>query len=121
MDQKAVTYVASNRDKMLEDFRTLLRQPSVSAQGRGIRECANLLERFMRGSGMETELVEEPEGNPVLLGNVTTSKSKRTLLFYGHYDVQPTEPLEEWKSDPFGAEMKDGKIFAVVLPILRTT
>lgn len=75
----------------------------------------------MRGSGMETELVEEPEGNPVLLGNVTTSKSKRTLLFYGHYDVQPTEPLEEWKSDPFGAEMKDGKIFAVVLPILRTT
>ena len=61
---------------------------------------------------METELVEEPEGNPVLLGNVTTSKSKRTLLFYGHYDVQPTEPLEEWKSDPFGAEMKDGKIFA---------
>jgi acetylornithine deacetylase/succinyl-diaminopimelate desuccinylase-like protein len=61
---------------------------------------------------METELVEEPEGNPVLLGNVTTSKSKRTLLFYGHYDVQPTEPLEEWKSDPFGAEMKDGKIFS---------
>ena len=112
MDQKAVAYVASNRDKMLEDFRTLLRQPSVSAQGRGIRECANLLERFMRASGMETELVEEPEGNPVLLGNVTTSKSKRTLLFYGHYDVQPTEPLEEWKSDPFGAEMKDGKIFA---------
>ncbi|MGA8903646.1 MAG: M20/M25/M40 family metallo-hydrolase [Candidatus Bathyarchaeia archaeon] len=112
MDQKAVAYVASNRDKMLEDFRTLLRQPSVSAQGRGIRECANLVERFMRGSGMETELVEEPEGNPVLLGNVTTSKSKRTLLFYGHYDVQPTEPLEEWKSDPFGAEMKDGKIFA---------
>ncbi|MGD0175853.1 MAG: M20/M25/M40 family metallo-hydrolase [Candidatus Bathyarchaeia archaeon] len=112
MDQNAVVYVASNRDKMLEDFRTLLRQPSVSAQGRGIRECANLLERFMRGSGMETELVEEPEGNPVLLGNVTTSKSKRTLLFYGHYDVQPTEPLEEWKSDPFGAEMKDGKIFA---------
>jgi acetylornithine deacetylase/succinyl-diaminopimelate desuccinylase-like protein len=112
MDQKAVAYVASNRDKILEDFRTLLRQPSVSAQGRGIRECANLLERFMRASGMETELVEEPEGNPVLLGNVTTSKSKRTLLFYGHYDVQPTEPLEEWKSDPFGAEMKDGKIFA---------
>lgn len=112
MDQKAVAYVASNRDKMLEDFRTLLRQPSVSAQGRGIRECANLLERFMRGSGMETERVEESEGNPVLLGNVTASKSKRTLLFYGHYDVQPTEPLEEWKSDPFGAEMKDGKIFA---------
>jgi acetylornithine deacetylase/succinyl-diaminopimelate desuccinylase-like protein len=112
MDQKAVAYVTNNRDEMLEDFRTLLRQPSVSAQGRGIRECASLLERFMRDSGIETELVEEPEGNPVLLGNVRTKKSKRTLLFYGHYDVQPIEPLEEWKSDPFGAEMKDGKIFA---------
>jgi len=112
MHQNALAYVTNNRDKMLEDFRTLLRQPSVSAQGRGIRECANLLERFMRNSGIETELVEELEGNPVLLGNVTTSKSKRTLLFYGHYDVQPTEPLEEWKSDPFAAEMKDGKIFA---------
>lgn len=112
MEQNAVAYVASNRDKMLEDFRTLLRQPSVSAQGRGIRECARLLERFMRDSGMETELAEEQDGNPVLLGNVTTRKSKRTLLFYGHYDVQPTEPLEEWRSDPFGAEMKDDKIFA---------
>ena len=112
MDHSAAACVASNRDKILEDFRTLLRQPSVSAQGRGIRECATLLERFMRDSGIETELVEEHEGNPVLVGTATTKKSKRTLLFYGHYDVQPPEPLEEWKSDPFGAEAKDGKIFA---------
>lgn len=112
MDRNVTAYVNKNRDGILEDFRAFLRQPSVSAQGRGIRECAKLLERFMRDSGIETELVEEPEGNPVLLGNVATRKSKRTLLFYGHYDVQPTEPLEEWKSDPFGAELKDGKVFA---------
>ena len=66
----------------------------------------------MREAGIETELVDEPDGNPVLLGSVLNKKSKRTLLFYGHYDVQPPEPLEEWKSDPFGAELKEGKIFA---------
>ena len=90
----------------------MLRQPSVSAQAHGIRECANLLERFMRKAGIETELVDEPDGNPVLLGSVLNKKSKQTLLFYGHYDVQPPEPLEEWKSDPFEAELKNGKIFA---------
>lgn len=46
----------------------MLKQPSVSAQAHGIRECANLLERFMREAGIETELVDEPDGNPVLLG-----------------------------------------------------
>ncbi len=112
MNRSAASYVTSNRDRILEDFRTLLRQPSVSAQAHGIRECANLLERFMREAGIETELVDEPAGNPVLLGSVLNKKSKRTLLFYGHYDVQPPEPVEEWKSDPFGAELKEGKIFA---------
>jgi acetylornithine deacetylase/succinyl-diaminopimelate desuccinylase-like protein len=66
----------------------------------------------MRKAGIETELVDEPDGNPVLLGSVLNKKSKQTLLFYGHYDVQPPEPLEEWKSDPFEAELKNGKIFA---------
>ncbi|MGD0688770.1 MAG: M20/M25/M40 family metallo-hydrolase [Candidatus Bathyarchaeia archaeon] len=112
MNRSAAAYVTSNRDRILEDFRTLLRQPSVSAQAHGIRECANLLERFMRKAGIETELVDEPDGNPVLLGSVLNKKSKQTLLFYGHYDVQPPEPLEEWKSDPFEAELKNGKIFA---------
>jgi acetylornithine deacetylase/succinyl-diaminopimelate desuccinylase-like protein len=112
MNPSATAYLTSNRDKILEDFRTLLRQPSVSAQAHGIRECANLLERFMREAGIETELVDEPDGNPVLLGSVLNKRSKRTLLFYGHYDVQPPEPLEEWKSHPFGAELKEGKIHA---------
>ncbi len=112
MDQNVTAYVTKNRDKILEDFRTFLRQPSVSAQGVGIRDCANLLGRFMRTSGIETEIVEERDGNPVLLGNVISKKSKRTLLFYGHYDVQPAEPLEEWDSDPFQPEVKDGKVIA---------
>lgn len=52
MDQQSAAYV---RDEMLEDFRSLLRQPSISSQGLGIRECANLLQLFMQDSGIETE------------------------------------------------------------------
>jgi acetylornithine deacetylase/succinyl-diaminopimelate desuccinylase-like protein len=104
-------YLTENRDTILDDFRTFLKQPSISAQGRGVRECASLLERFMQGAGVRTELVEEREGNPVLLGNVTSKTSDKTLLFYGHYDVQPIEPLGEWTFDPFGADLRDGKIF----------
>lgn len=112
MDRNVSAYVAKNRDNMLEDFRTFLRQPSVSAQGRGIRECSKLLEKFMTDAGIETEIIDLPVGHPVLLGKVPSKKSKRTLLFYGHYDVQPPEPLEEWKSEPFSAELKDGRIIA---------
>ncbi len=112
MDQNATAYVTKNRDNILEDFRTFLRQPSVSAQGTGIRECSKLLEKFMSDAGIETEIIDLPGGHPVLLGKVPSKKSERTLMFYGHYDVQPPEPVEEWKSDPFGAEMKDGRIIA---------
>jgi acetylornithine deacetylase/succinyl-diaminopimelate desuccinylase-like protein len=67
---------------------------------------------MMRDSGIKTEIIEEHEGNPVLLGSIASNKSTKTLLLYTHYDVQPPEPLEEWKSDPFGAELRDGKIVA---------
>jgi acetylornithine deacetylase/succinyl-diaminopimelate desuccinylase-like protein len=112
MDRNVAAYVTDNRDRILGDFRTLLKQPSVSAQARGISECANLLEGFMVHAGIETEMIRLPDGHPVLLGKGRSNKSKRTLFFYGHYDVQPPEPLEEWTTDPFGAELKDGKLLA---------
>ena len=112
MDPKATAYLTENREKILEDFRTILRQPSVSAQGLGISECAKLLERFMVNAGIETETISLPAAHPVLIGKVNGKKSKRTLLFYGHYDVQPPEPLEEWKSKPFDADLKNGRVIA---------
>jgi len=112
MNQNVQAYVESNRAKILEDFRTFLKQPSISAQGKGIRECAQFLKKLMISAGIETEILEERGGNPILLGNVSSKKSNRTLLFYGHYDVQPPEPLEEWATDPFGANLKDGRIVA---------
>jgi acetylornithine deacetylase/succinyl-diaminopimelate desuccinylase-like protein len=112
MDKKVAEYIVENRSGILHDFQVFLKQPSVSAQSRGIRECSQLLEKFMAEAGIETEVVNLPVGNPVLLGKVTSGKSKRTLLFYGHYDVQPPEPLEEWKTDPFNPELKDGKVIA---------
>lgn len=112
MDPKVAAYVVKNRESILEDFRILLRQPSVSATGNGIRACSELLRKFMTDADIETQVIDLPVGSPVLLGTVSSKKSRRTLLFYGHYDVQPPEPLEEWKSDPFSAEVKDGRIVA---------
>ena len=112
MDRSFTDYLKQNREVILKDFREFLKQPSVSAQGRGVRECATLLEQLMRDAGIETEIVELPEGHPILLGRAASRKSNRTLLFYGHYDVQPPEPHDEWASDPFGAELKDGRVIA---------
>jgi acetylornithine deacetylase/succinyl-diaminopimelate desuccinylase-like protein len=112
MNAKVLSFLEKNRTAILEDFQALLRQPSISAKGQGVRECARLVERFMQSAGIQTEVRELREGNPVLLGYVPSKKSKRTLMFYGHYDVQPIEPIEEWRNDAFAAELKDGKIVA---------
>jgi len=112
MDQSTSHYLKAHRDEMLEDYRSMLRQPSISAQGRGVRECAKLLEDFMVDAGIETKQIPMPESHPVLFGKVVSKNSNRTLLFYGHYDVQPPEPLKEWTTDPFRAELREGKILA---------
>ena len=106
------SFLEKNRTGILEDFRVLLKQPSISAKGEGVRECSKFVEKFMQKAGIQTEVIELREGNPVLLGNVPSKKSRRTLMFYGHYDVQPIEPLQEWTSDAFAAELKNGKIVA---------
>lgn len=95
----------------VEDLKKLLRQPSVSAKGEGIEECASTVARFMESAGFKVEVWRLGEANPVVYGEVEGSSSK-TLLIYGHYDVQPPEPLEEWVTPPFEAVETDGRIVA---------
>jgi len=73
-------------------------------------ECAQLLERKMREAGIDARTIPTG-GYPVVFGEVKSKDSERTILVYGHYDVQPPEPLEEWESPPFAAKIQDGKIF----------
>ena len=103
-------YLDAHRHRMLEELFTLLRQPSVSTQGIGVVETAHLLAGMMREAGIPTTLYETA-GYPVVYGELSSPGSTRTLLVYGHYDVQPPEPLELWKSPPFEPTVRDGRIY----------
>ena len=109
---QAFDHIRKNRESFLRDFRTLLRQPSVSAQGKGINDCARIVKKYMDDAGITTQILPEKDGNPVVFGEVKSKTSSKTLLLYGHYDVQPVEPIEEWKSGPFEAKLQGKKIVA---------
>lgn len=105
-------YIDEHADDAVGDLQTLVRQPSVSAQGVGLRECANLVRDLMVRDGLDAHLHELDGGPPVIIGHMTTSASKKTMLCYSHYDVQPPEPLDAWThGGPWSAEIVDGRLF----------
>ncbi|RFU65054.1 M20/M25/M40 family metallo-hydrolase [Peribacillus glennii] len=112
MDIKVVHDVIENKKEIfLEDLFRLLKQPSISAQNIGISECVEVLTGLMKAAGIETKVFETP-GHPIIYGEVISPKNDVTVLIYGHYDVQPADPIEEWISPPFEPQIRDGKIFA---------
>jgi acetylornithine deacetylase/succinyl-diaminopimelate desuccinylase-like protein len=98
----------------LEDYITetarLCAQPSISATGEGVLECAELVSEMLDARGFVVKRFETP-GNPIIVGRLR-GRSERTLLFYNHYDVQPPEPLELWTSPPFEPEVRGGALYA---------
>ena len=88
-----------------------VRHPSISAQNIGITEVAALLVRMLGDLGMEVEAVPT-KGHPMVLGRRGHDPSKPTVLLYGHYDVQPPEPLDAWLSPPFEPTIREGRIWA---------
>ncbi|MGH7546278.1 MAG: dipeptidase [Gemmatimonadota bacterium] len=109
------TYLAHHRNRFIEELSEFLRIPSISASSphkADVRACAAFLAERMREAGLpKVELVETP-GHPVVLGERTSAPGKPTLLFYGHYDVQPVDPLDEWISPPFEPQLRDGRLYA---------
>lgn len=108
--QKVFDYVDEHSVEFIEDLRAVVRQPSISAQNKGIMECAQLLQKMMVQAGMSARIISTV-GHPIVFGELKSPGSKRTILFAGHYDVQPPEPIEEWRSEPFAADMRDGKMY----------
>ncbi len=98
----------------LEDFISetsrLCAQPSVSASGEGVKECAALVAQTLQQHGFKVQLFPTT-GNPIIIGRAE-GLSKRRLLFYNHYDVQPPEPLDLWTTPPFEPSLRDGALFA---------
>ena len=103
-------YVDESLGCYLEQLFTLLRQPSISTQNVGISECSSLLVRQLGAVGCQAQILPT-DGYPVVYGEVGPSQGP-SLLVYGHYDVQPPEPLDEWLSLPFEPEMRGDRIYA---------
>lgn len=106
-----LSYIDDHADAFVERVMDYVRHPSISAQNIGIREVAALLVDHLTGLGMAAEAVPT-SGHPMVLGRRGDDPSKPTVLLYGHYDVQPPEPLELWNSPPFEPEIRDGRIWA---------
>jgi acetylornithine deacetylase/succinyl-diaminopimelate desuccinylase-like protein len=103
-------YIDAHVERWIDELGKLCAQPSISAQGIGINECAELVASMLKDRGFTAEAVPT-DGNPIVVGEAN-GISERTLLFYNHYDVQPPEPLELWSSPPFELTRRDGKLFA---------
>jgi acetylornithine deacetylase/succinyl-diaminopimelate desuccinylase-like protein len=108
--QDIYSYIDQHADEYVERLRALCRQPSIAAQNVGMAETADMVAALLRQIGAEVQLLPT-KGFPVVFGT-SAGRSPKTLSFYDHYDVQPPEPLELWDSDPFAAEIRDGRIWA---------
>ncbi|MGN6339667.1 MAG: dipeptidase [Ginsengibacter sp.] len=108
-------YQQKNKDRFLNEMMGLLRIPSVSAKKEhkeDMATCAEAVKNILLSAGADTARVMQTDGFPVVYAEKIIDKNKPTVLVYGHYDVQPPEPLELWDSQPFEPVIKDGKVFA---------
>ncbi len=115
MSSQAVEFARQNKGRFLNELKTLLRIPSVSTLPEHASDCrtaAELLATELRRIGMENVRLIETEGHPLVYADWLHSAGKPTVLCYGHYDVQPPDPLDEWISPPFEPTERDGNIYA---------
>jgi acetylornithine deacetylase/succinyl-diaminopimelate desuccinylase-like protein len=120
MSRKAVEYAQENGERFVEELKELLRIPSVSTAPEhvgDVRAAAEFVADGLRAAGMQgvrlmETSTETRSGHPLVYAEWLELPGKPTVLLYGHYDVQPAEPLEEWKSPPFEPEVRDGNIYA---------
>lgn len=104
-------YIDQQREHFIQRLLAYVRQPSISAHGVGIAETADFLLGRLQALGMDAQLMPTA-GWPLVLGRRFDAPGKPTVLLYGHYDVQPPDPLEEWLSPPFEPTIRDGRIYA---------
>jgi acetylornithine deacetylase/succinyl-diaminopimelate desuccinylase-like protein len=112
---RVIDFINVNRDRYLDELKGLLAIPSVSAlaeHAADVRRCADWCVDHMRQIGLEHARLLDTPGNPVVYGEWLQAPGAPTILFYGHYDVQPVDPLELWESPPFDATVRDGEIYA---------
>lgn len=108
-------YFREHRNEQLAQLTNLLRFPSISALSEhkpDIQACAEFIQSHMTEIGFENATLMPTKGNPVVYADWLHAPGKPTVLVYGHYDVQPVDPLELWETPPFEASVRDGKLYA---------
>ena len=113
-ESMALTFSAANRTRFLDELKELLRVPSVSTlpeHAGDVRRAAEMCAAELRRIGMEHVEVVATSGHPLVYADWLHAAGKPTVLCYAHYDVQPAEPLEEWKSPPFEPVERDGNLY----------
>ncbi len=111
---KVKSYIDANKERFLEELFDLLRIPSISAQSEhkpDMVRCAEWLAASLVKAGADRAEVMPTDGNPVVYAEKIISPEAKTVLVYGHYDVMPVDPKEEWRTEPFEPVVKDGRIW----------
>jgi len=107
-------FIANNRERIFEELFSILRIPSISAKPEhksDMLRCAQRLSELLLEAGADEAGVYPSDGHPVVFGQKMVPNAEGTVLVYGHYDVQPVEPLDKWNSDPFEPEIHDDAIW----------
>ena len=113
--EPVVDFINANRDRYVEELKAFLAIPSISAlpaHADDVRRCADWTAGEMRRVGLENVRLIETPGYPVVYGDWLGAPDAPTILFYGHYDVQPVDPLDLWETPPFEANVREGEIYA---------
>ncbi len=113
--ERVIDFININRDRYVDELKAYLAIPSISAlpqHAADVRRCAEATADELRRIGMQNVRTMDTPGNPVVYAEWLGAEGKPTILFYGHYDVQPVDPLDKWTSPPFEATVRDGEIYA---------
>ena len=115
MSSSAVEFAQKNHPKFLNELKDFLRIPSISTLPENKEDCRNaarILESELTRIGMQNGHLIETEGHPLVYADWLHAEGKPTVLVYGHYDVQPTDPIDEWLSPPFEPTERNGNLYA---------
>ncbi len=115
MSQATDTFVHQNEERLLDELKAFLRIPSISTlpEHKGdVALAAEFVADSLKKAGLENVEIIPTAGNPLVYGDWLHAPGKPTVLCYGHYDVQPPDPLDEWKTPPFEPSVRDGNIYA---------
>ena len=113
--KEIINHIQNNKQTYIEELKDFLRIPSISTLSenkKDVADCAEFVSENLKKIGLNRVEIFKTEGHPIVYGEWLGAPGKPTILVYGHYDVQPVDPIELWNSPPFEPTIKNGKIFA---------